>query len=87
MPRTSDEQDSSFALYGNYILCFIIVAFIFASDWFFSEATKKAGFLDGIIVGVFVTHALGWITQSNNYFFPASPRATKNGDSNNTKAS
>ena len=71
MPRTSDEQDSSFALYGNYILCFIIVAFIFASDWFFSEATKKAGFLDGIIVGVFVTHALGLDYPIKQLFLPS----------------
>lgn len=71
MPRLPNSFNIRFALIGNYILCSIIVFLIFATDWWFSGETKQAGFLDGILVGVFITHCLGWIGTSNGFYFPS----------------
>ena len=37
MRRQTDEQDSTVALWGNYLLCGLILGLLFVTDWFFSN--------------------------------------------------
>ena len=66
MPRTSDEKDSTIALWGNYILAGLITVLLFVSDWYFDKQI-----LDGALVGAIIGITLGWITCMNIYFFPS----------------
>ena len=64
-------ENVKFALYASFGLTLVIVGCVFTSDWFFAKSTKEAGFLDGILVGVFVKAALDWIKSIIDYYFPS----------------
>ena len=64
-------ENVKFVLYASFALVVLIVGCVFASDWFFAKTTKEAGFLDGILVGVFVKAALDWIKSIIDYYFPS----------------
>ena len=78
MRRQTDEQDSTVALWGNYLLCGLILGLLFVTDWFFSN-----NLLSETLVGLLVGVPLGWIGAMNGYFFP-SARNT-NGQAKSTK--
>ena len=79
MRRQTDEQDSTVALWGNYLLCGLILGLLFVTDWFFSKSL-----LSETLVGLLVGVPLGWIGAMNGYFFP-SARNTGNGQAKSTK--
>ena len=37
MRRQTDEQDSTVALWGNYLLCGLILGLLFVTDWYFQN--------------------------------------------------
>ena len=79
MRRQTDEQDSTVALWGNYLLCGLILGLLFVTDWFFSN-----NLLSETLVGLLVGVPLGWIGAMNGYFFP-SARNNGNGQAKSTK--
>lgn len=74
MARTSDEQDSTVALWGNYMLCGLILGLLFITDWFFQN-----DMLSETLVGILVGAPIGWIASMNAYYFP-SAKAGRNGN-------
>lgn len=78
MRRQTDEQDSTVALWGNYLLCGLILGLLFVTDWFFSKSL-----LSETLVGLLVGVPLGWIGAMNGYFFP-SARNNGNGQAKST---
>lgn len=70
MRRQTDEQDSTVALWGNYLLCGLILGLLFVTDWFFSN-----DLLSETLVGLLVGVPLGWIGAMNGYFFPSARNA------------
>ena len=66
MPRDSDEQDSTFSVWANYILAAAVIAGLIALD----IITAK-GLLDGTIIGMILMKALDGLTKMNDYFFPS----------------
>ena len=79
MRRQTDEQDSTVALWGNYLLCGLILGLLFVTDWFFSKSL-----LSETLVGLLVGVPLGWIGAMNGYFFP-SARHNGNGQAKSSK--
>ncbi len=78
MRRQTDEQDSTVALWGNYLLCGLILGLLFVTDWYF-----KHDILSETLVGILVGAPIGWIASMNAYYFP-SARNT-NGPAKSTK--
>ena len=70
MRRQTDEQDSTVALWGNYMLCGLILGLLFVTDWYF-----KNDLLSETLVGLLVGVPLGWIGAMNGYFFPSARNA------------
>ena len=66
MARTSDEQDSTTALWGNYILTALVLTLLFVTDWYFEN-----DILSETLVGILVGAPIGWIAAMNGYFFPS----------------
>ena len=86
MRRQTDEQDSTVALWGNYLLCGLILGLLFVTDWFFSNSL-----LSETLVGLLVGVPLGWIGAMNGYFFPSARntngQAKATGEKNTAKDS
>ena len=66
MGRTSDEQDSTVALWGNYMLCGLILGLLFVTDWVFEKDV-----LSETLVGILVGAPIGWVASMNAYYFPS----------------
>lgn len=64
--RDSDDEDSTFSVWGNYIMAFLVTGGIFAVDIF----TDK-GILDGALIGVLISKVWDGISKQNEYFFPS----------------
>ena len=79
MRRRTDEQDSTVALWGNYLLCGLILGLLFVTDWYF-----KHDILSETLVGILVGAPIGWIASMNAYYFP-SARNNGNGQAKSTK--
>ena len=77
--RQTDEHDSTVALWGNYILCGLILGLLFVTDWYF-----KNGILSETLVGILVGAPIGWIASMNAYYFP-SARNNGSGQAKSTK--
>ena len=78
MRRRTDEQDSTVALWGNYLLCGLILGLLFVTDWYF-----KHDILSETLVGILVGAPIGWIASMNAYYFP-SARNNGNGQAKST---
>ena len=74
MPRQTDEQDSTTALWCNYLLAGFILGLLFVTDWYFENKI-----LSETLVGILVGAPIGWIAAMNAYYFP-SARRERNGN-------
>lgn len=80
--RESDEQDSTTAVWGNYIMAFLVTAGLIALD----ILTEK-GILDGTIIGMIVIKVWDGVTKQNDYLFPSRrPTPVNNGGKENGTA-
>ena len=78
--RDSDDEDSTFSVWGNYIMAFLVTGGIFAVDIF----TDK-GILDGALIGVLISKVWDGISKQNEYFFPSKRPVTDKQNGNGGK--
>ena len=70
--RETDEEDSTSAVWLNYIVAIAATAGVFAVDLF----TDKA-LLDGALIGILISKVYDGLTKMNEYFFPTNRGGTK----------
>ena len=69
MPRSSDEQDSTSALWANYVLAALIFLGILGADILQHHKGWNSDLLDSTVVGMLIGFIGGWIGAVNGYFF------------------
>lgn len=79
MPRETDEQDSTWALVGNYVMALLVTGGLIALDFL----TDK-GIWDGTLIGMVIIKVWDGVTKQNDYLFPSRRPDTKqhNGGNN-----